>query len=83
MNFSDLVFTDHTLPGATKARQVFENGWQVSVVAGPEGCGLYGVLGEDTFEVGIFTPNGNLLDDVLSYQTPVQITSILRLVEML
>jgi hypothetical protein len=83
MNFSDLSFTDHLLPGATQAIQTFENGWKVSVVAGPKDCGLYGILGEDTFEVGVFTPNGNLLEDVLTYQTPVQVTSVLHLVEML
>ena len=83
MNFSSLTFDNHTLPGATQAVQEFDNGWKVSVVAGPKGCGLYGILEQDTFEVGVFTPNGNLLEDVLTYQTPVQVTSILNLVEML
>ena len=83
MNFSDLIFSDHAIKGATKARHTFENGWQVSVVAGPEDCGLYGDINHDTFEVAIIRPNGNMLEDVMPYQTPVQITSILRLVEML
>ena len=83
MNFSSLTFDNHTLPGATQAVHTFENGWQVSVVSGPAGCGLFGIIDQDTFEVGVFTPNGNLLEDVLTYQTPVQITTILNLVEML
>jgi hypothetical protein len=83
MNFSSLTFDDHTLPGATQAIHTFENGWQVSVVSGPAGCGLFGIIDQDTFEVGVFTPNGNLLEDVLTYQTPVQITTILNLVKML
>ena len=83
MNFSALTFEDHALKGATVARHTFENGWQISVVSGPEGSGLYGQIDSDTFEVAVFTPNGNMLEDVLYYQTPVQITSICHLVEML
>ena len=83
MNFSDLTFSDHASKGSTKARHTFENGWQVSVVSGPEDFGFYGIIGQDTFEVAIIRPNGNMLEDVMPYQTPVQITTILRLVEML
>lgn len=83
MNFSTLNFDNHTLPGATRALHFFENGWSISVVAGPEGSGLYGVLGEDTFEVSIFRPNGNMLDDVLGWQTPTQISTIMRVVCMM
>ena len=83
MNFSALTFSDHTIPGATKARHTFPNDWAVSVVAGPEDSGLYGDIKGDTFEVMVIRPGGIMLEDVLSYQTPVQVTSILHLVEML
>jgi hypothetical protein len=81
--FSSLSFRDHKIQGATIAQQTFDNQWTVSVVAGPQDSGLYGVLGEDTFEVAVIRPNGNIVDDVLTYQTPVQVSTILRLVSML
>ena len=81
--FSLLNFSDHVIPGATAAKHTFENGWSVSVVAGPEDSGLYGVIGQDTFEVGILRPNNIMLEDVMSWQTPVQVSSIMRLVSML
>jgi hypothetical protein len=31
----------------------------------------------------VIRPNGNLLEDVLPYQTPVQVSTILRIVSML
>ena len=83
MNFSDLNFRDHVLKGATQAKHTFENNWTVSVVSGPAGCGLYGDIAHDTFEVAVIRPNGNMLDDVIRWQTPVQITCIMHLVEML
>jgi hypothetical protein len=81
--FSSLNFRDHVIAGATIAQQTFDNQWTVSVVAGPQDSGLYGVLGEDTFEVAVIRPNGNILEDVLTYQTPVQVSTILRMVSML
>jgi hypothetical protein len=83
MNFSALTFSDHKIKGATKAKYTFENGWTISVVSGPKDSGLYGIIGEDTFEVAVYRPNGNMLDDVIPYQTPVQITSLMHLIEML
>jgi hypothetical protein len=83
MNFSALTFENHTLPGATQAVHTFENGWKVSVVSGPEGCGLYGDIQHDTFEVAVYRPNGNMLEDVICWQTPVQITTMMRLIAML
>jgi hypothetical protein len=91
MNFSALTFSDHVLraiypyniKGGTKARYTFENGWTISVVSGPKDSGLYGIIGEDTFEVAVYRSNGNMLDDVIPYQTPVQITSLMHLIEML
>jgi hypothetical protein len=83
MHFSALTFSDHTIPGATKARYTFANDWTISVVAGPKDSGLYGIIGEDTFEVAVFRPGGIMLEDVLSYQTPGRITSLMHLIEML
>jgi hypothetical protein len=84
MNFSDLTFDNHTLPGATQAVHTFENDWKVSVVSGPASYGVFhGNIEQDTFEVAIFRPNGNMLEDVLTYQTPVQVTTILRLISMM
>jgi hypothetical protein len=84
MNFSALTFSDHAvIKGATHAHHIFENGWEVSVVAGPKGCGLHGDIQHDTFEVAVMRPNGNMLDDVINWQTPVQITTMMHLIEML
>jgi hypothetical protein len=83
MIFSDLTFSDHVIKGGTKACYTFENDWTISVVAGPKDSGLYGIIGEDTFEVAVIRPNGNMLDDVIPYQTPVQIISLMHLIEML
>jgi len=83
MLFSDLTFSDHAIKGATKARHTFENGWAVSVVSGPEDSGLYGRIDQNTFEVAVITPKGNVLEDVVPWQTPVQVTSLFRLISML
>ena len=84
MNFSSLNFETHSvIKGGTRANHTFENGWGISVVTAPAGSGIHGDRDCDTFEVAIFRPNGNILEDVLMYQTPVQITSICHLIEML
>jgi hypothetical protein len=83
MNFSDLTFDNHTLPGATQAVHTFENGWKVSVVSGPEDSGLYGNIEQDTFEVAIFRPDGNMLEDVIGWRTPVQVSTIMRVISMM
>ena len=84
MNFSSLNFETHTvIKGGTRANHTFENGWGISVVTAPAGSGIHGDRDCDTFEVAVFRPNGNMLEDVLYYQTPVQITSICHLLEML
>jgi len=84
MNFSALTFDHHeAIKFPINRCHTFDNGWQISVVTAPEGSGIYGHRDSDTFEVAVFTPNGNMLEDVLYYQTPVQITSICHLIEML
>jgi hypothetical protein len=82
--FSTLNFRDHgVIKGGTIAQHTFPNEWKVSVVAGPKGSGLYGVIGEDTFEVAIIRPNNNMLEDVISWQTPVQVSSIMQVISMM
>jgi hypothetical protein len=84
MNFSALNFADNAfLKGATQAKYTFENDWTISVVAGPKDSGLHGDIEHDTFEVLIFRPNGDMLEDTINWQTPVQITTMMRLVQML
>jgi hypothetical protein len=83
MNFSALTFSDHVIKGGTKARYTFANDWTISVVAGPQNSGLYGDIEHDTFEVAVYRPNGNMRGDVIPYQTPVQITTMMRLIAML
>ena len=84
MNFSDLNFSDHAvIKGATHAHHIFENGWEISVVAGTKNCGLKGDIQNDTFEVAVIRPNGDMLDNVINWQTPVQITTMMHLIEML
>jgi hypothetical protein len=81
--FSTLKFHDHVIEGATVALHTFPNKWAVSVVSGPKGSGLYGVISEDTFEVAIIRPNNNMLEDVIGWQTPVQVSTIMRVVSMM
>lgn len=81
--FSTLKFRDHVIKGATIAMHTFPNKWTVSVVAGPKGSGLYGNLGEDTFEVGIIRPDNSMLEDVMQWQTPVQVSSIMCVISMM
>ena len=84
MNFSDLNFSDHSVvKGGTRAEYTFRNYWTISVVSGPKGCGLHGDIQHDTFEVAVIRPNGNMLEDVIYWQTPVQITTMMHLIEML
>jgi hypothetical protein len=83
MAFSNLTFADHKIKGTTIAKYTFENSWIISVVSGTKDSGLYGIIGEDTFEVAVIRPNGNMLEDVLPYQTPVQISTMMRLIDML
>jgi hypothetical protein len=83
MAFSNLTFADHKIKGATIAKYTFENSWIISVVSGPKDSGLYGDINSDTFEVAVMRPNGNMLEDVLPYQTPVQISALMRLIDML
>jgi len=63
--FDLLTFVPHLngIPGAIAARHKFSNDWEISVVSGPGGCGLYGDVKDETYEVAIFRPNGNMTED--------------------
>ena len=64
--FDDLDFKPHPMAewkfpwkaDSVQAKHTFPNGYTISVVGGPSGCGLYG-NGTTTFEVAIFTPEGD------------------------
>ena len=89
MTFDDLIFKPHPLssikPGAVQALQQFHNNYTISVVGGPDGCGLYGD-GVETFEVAIFQPDGEFyipdggdsLDAVVGYLTKEEVTKIIH-----
>lgn len=87
MTFDDLIFKPHPLaiykPGAVQAKQQFHNNYTISVVGGPSGCGLYGD-GVDTFEVAIFTPEGDFYqslnwdDQVMGWLTKEDVTKIIK-----
>jgi hypothetical protein len=62
--FDCLKFEPHTIPECIRARYKFPNDWEISVVAGPPNCGLYGNINENTYEVAILRPNGHMTEDV-------------------
>jgi hypothetical protein len=66
----------HHIPGAFQAIRKFANGYEMSVVSGPAGCGLYGDIDEGTYEVAIFRPNGNMTDDVIGWRTEQEVFSM-------
>lgn len=83
--FDDLNFTPH--PHAedmgVQASMTFDNGYSISVVANDEGgTGFYGIY-PDTFEVAVFNQRGDFVplsvcDDMLGWQPPLQVTSLMR-----
>jgi surface protein len=83
--FDLLQFQPHLngIPGAIGARHKFENDWEISVVSGPAGCGLYGNLNENTYEVGIFRPNGNLTEDVSGWNTKQEVSAMMWVLSQL
>jgi hypothetical protein len=80
MMFDLLKFEPHNIPNAIAARHKFENDWEISVVAGP---GLYGRIDEETYEVGIFRPNGNLTEDVSGWNTKHEVSAMMWVLSQL
>ena len=87
--FDDLKFGSH--PHAKDlgvlATTTLENGYAFSVVANEEGGDLFYGNHPDTYEVAVFNPKGNFVplsvsDDVLGWQPPHQITSLMHQFEL-
>ena len=75
--FDLLDFQPHGLKDCVMAKHKFSNDWEISVVAGPPNCGLYGNINENTYEVGIFRPNGNMTEDVSGWNTKEEISAMM------
>ena len=45
--------------------------------------GLYGNINENTYEVGIFRPNGNLTEDVSGWNTKEQVSAMMWVLSQL
>jgi hypothetical protein len=81
--FEQLEFKAHSIPECIQARYKFENDWEISVVAGPPNCGLYGNLNENTYEVAIFRPNGNMTEDVNGWNTKQEVSAMMWVLSQL
>jgi surface protein len=81
--FDLLKFEPHNIPNAVAARYKFENGWEISVVSGDDKCGLYGRIAEETYEVGLFRPNGNLTEDVSGWNTKQEVSAMMWVLSQL
>lgn len=79
MPTTEPVFTveDHFLPGARQGRVTLPNGWRLSAVTGPDGCGLHGSISRQTFEVAVFNPLGRMIGDVRNHQTAEQLRRLI------
>ena len=83
--FDDLTFTPHAnlQDLGVQASLTLDNGYAFSVVGNTEGGDYFKGNHPDNYEVAILNPKGNFVpisasDDVLAYQTPHQITSLMR-----
>ena len=83
--FELLNFQPHPseIVNAIQATHTFENGWMISVVAGPPNCGLYGNINENTYEVGLFRPNGNMTEDVKGWNTKEEVSAMMWILSQL
>jgi hypothetical protein len=81
--FDQLVFQPHHIPGAIHGTYKFSNDWEISVVSGPEGCGLYGRIEDDLYEVAIIRPNGNMTDDVSGWNTKEEVSAMMWVISQL
>ena len=84
-NFDDLKFTYDDSIRRWSASLTLENGYLFSVIAGNDDGAFQPFYGRypDTFEVAVFNEDGNFVplgvsDDVLAYQQPHRITSLIR-----
>ena len=87
--FDDLTFTPHAHAKdlGVQASLTLDNGYAFSVVANTEWGDFFKGNHPDNYEVAIFNPKGNFVplsvsDDVLAYQAPHQITSLMHQFEL-
>ncbi len=81
--FDQLEFQEHPIPGAVQASYKFHNGWSISVVSGLPGSGLYGNVTDNTYEVAIFRPNGNMTEDVFGWNTKEEVNAMMKVLSHL
>ena len=74
--FNLLNFQPHSIVNAVQALYKFDNDWQISVVSGTDGK-LYGNLDDNTYEVAIFRPNGNMTEDISGWNTKQQVSAMM------
>ena len=78
--FNLLNFQPHSLPNAVQALYTFDNDWQISVVSGDK---LYGNINDNTYEVAIFRPNGNMTEDVSGWNTKNEVSAMMWILSQL
>ncbi len=81
--FEQIEFEAHPIPGAIQGKYKFDNGWSISVVAGLPGCGLYGNVMDNTYEVAIFRPNGNMTEDVIGWNSKEEVNAMMKVLSHL
>lgn len=81
--FEQLTFEAHSIPGAIQGRYKFHNEWSISVVAGLPGSGLYGNVTDNTYEVAIFRPNGNMTEDVIGWNSKEEVSAMMKVLSHL
>ena len=88
-NFDDLKFTYDESMRRWMASLTLDNGYSFSVIAGNDDGAFQPFYGRypDTYEVAVFNPDGSWVplgsyDDVLGWQKPSQVTSLMRQFEM-
>lgn len=81
--FDQLQFEAHSIPGAIQGRYKFSNDWSISVVSGLPGSGLYGNVTDNTYEVAIFRPNGNMTEDVIGWNTKEEVSAMMKVLSHL
>lgn len=79
--FSELNFVPHPcVYGGIQAEKKFSNGWGVSVVSSLMTNGVFyrkGSIVENTYEVAVIHPNGEIFGDVTSWMTPEQVDGVM------
>jgi len=81
--FEQLQFQAHHIPGGIHALYKFHNDWSISVVSGLPGSGLYGNVTDNTYEVAIFRPNGNMTGDVIGWNTKEEVDAMMKVLSHL